>query len=467
MARKIIDPDEIFWDKQHQNILLKNDNKFDPVLYTNIFSPSAIHNYSLGIEYMKKYFLDRMPANYFNFVWVNGSHMMDDFRSFNKQHIKRETPYMAMIPSVDLEYDRENVDMYYAGPNVFLKRSNWQGSFFKDYTNNSFLHVQLRAMKMPIQYRIRLNTRAQQYDMYRRMEMMFKLGGTIKDWISTDFVLPHELTINMAYLAGFEIDKTGEIADPLKFLAYLNAHSDIPITYKFRGINGHNEYFIRMSDIYVHISTLEKLEVDDGERVGQLDINFGITMNAILTMAVPQFFVLYDQKELRYRLKVNNAERESIGIYTMAQFEIPDVNEKGWNQIINTVYQLDKDERVIDISPMYASNKTQDIMSVVNYCNKNFISPKCFIEVRVYQNKAGYYQQINIGLNYKTMEMTLTGEFDENEYIYIAIYIDMQYMNETLITLGNFYENRISDQAEASDIPGLVKEKEDKNKGVG
>ena len=82
-----------------------------------------------------KFFKPKFPKDYFKAEWVNTAHTMKDYANFSKMNIKRERPYFVVIPSVDYDYDRENIDMYYAGADTFLKRSNWQRSFFKDYDN--------------------------------------------------------------------------------------------------------------------------------------------------------------------------------------------------------------------------------------------------------------------------------------------------------------------------------------------
>ena len=91
----------------------------------------------------------------------------------------------------------------------------------------------------------------------------------------------------------------------MDFLAYMNKHSDIPVTYKFRAINGHNEYFMRLSGIYTHLNFKDKLNVEDGEREGMMDNSFDISMSFALKLPTPQFFVLYNERPIIFLKEVH------------------------------------------------------------------------------------------------------------------------------------------------------------------
>ena len=199
---------------------------------------------------------------------------------------------------------------------------------------------------------------------------------------------------------------------------------------------------MRVTDLFTHITTKDKLDVDDGEKIGQIDSNFTITMQAVLKIPVPQFFALYNEKPLPYILTTGQG---SIPLYSVGQFDIPDTNERGWEQLINTTYMLDPHETEFDISPLFKSNKTQDINKVKDFCNKNFISPKVFIDIKMYQEYAGSYREVPYGIDYDTMKVTLGQDLVEEQNLYIGIYIDKQYMNNVLTTLGEFEKTRLSD----------------------
>ena len=52
--------------------------------------PSAIHGYSLGIEYIRDWLLDTFPKDFFKTVHVGGKHVYADYRKFNR-NIQQQT----------------------------------------------------------------------------------------------------------------------------------------------------------------------------------------------------------------------------------------------------------------------------------------------------------------------------------------------------------------------------------------
>lgn len=418
-------------------------NKFAPQLYSNLIVAQESMGYSIGIQYVKKYLLDRLPKNYIQYFHLNYKHMFDDFRVFNKQNVKHEKPMCSLTPSIEYEYDRENLDMLGSDATIFLKRSNYQRSFFKDYKNKVFLGMQMHALKINFRFKVRVGTKAEQIDLFRRMELVYKIGATHAENISCDFVIPYELIRNIAGLSGFEINEKGYVVDPLDFLAYLNKHSDIPVTYKLRAINGHDEFFLRLSDIYTHLNFKNKLDVEDGECEGMMENNFDVTTEFSLRLPTPHFFVLYNEKPIMYPLEI---EKGNVLLCSLSQFVIPDTNDKGWNQVINTVYMIDDNEDIFDIHEMFLSNQTTDIRKVINYCIGHYISPKVFIDLKIYKEMAGIYVDVPCELEYRSQDEILIklGEKLKSQYLYIGIYIDMEFVNNTAVDINEFKKDRLS-----------------------
>lgn len=46
-------------------------NKFAPKLYSNLIVAQESMGYSIGIQYVKKYLLDRLPKNYIKYFYLN------------------------------------------------------------------------------------------------------------------------------------------------------------------------------------------------------------------------------------------------------------------------------------------------------------------------------------------------------------------------------------------------------------
>lgn len=445
MGRRPISPTQIQQqlDDQHSIAFPDRYGGFRVTkLHSNLMVPPHTHGYSLGIEYMKQWFLEKFPKDYFKTVHINGKHVFDDQKHFDKQRIKRECPMVAIMPTIDYDYDRENIDFYMGDPQLFLKRSNYQKSFFKDYERNLYVGMQMRALRMNFTFKVRVRTRALQTDLLRKMELAFRIGCTQQEYLSADFHIPREVLMDIAKKTGFEVTSDGkggeQVDDILAMLSYLNSHSELPIMFKMKAINQKPEFFVRVRDLPAHISCMDKISVDDGERDGHLDTNFHLEMQAILTIPVPYFFVYYSADEMIYNLPVT--KEGGLGLYSFCKYDIPMENDRGWGQLAVTSYQCDEGEQEIDMSPIFKGNGNLHI--VMENSLKNFISPAGYIEILAFHTN-DVAMLVKCRMDYETLTLHLLEPMKE-ENINIVIYGDKEYINDTIISLQNYHKNRIS-----------------------
>ena len=276
-------------------------------LNSDISIPSTIHGYSIGIEYMKKWFLDKFDKDYFKTIFIDGKSVFDDYRRLSRKELLTiEKPAVSIKSVLDVDYNRDFVDMYPGGLKNFARRTcTYDKAFFSDYESNTYLGMHLRLMKINFNFRVRVKTRAQQIDVFEFMKIAFKNGSTDTDYVDMDFHVPKEIIICIAKDNGYEVDENGKVKNVIGFLKYLNTHSSLPFMYKLRTINGNNEFFIKASHLFMHINCSDPLSLDDGERQGQLDNNFHIDMNCELKLPVPQFYAYYTDHtiELEKKLK--------------------------------------------------------------------------------------------------------------------------------------------------------------------
>lgn len=431
-------------DRVHQMRLRKKHGEYRVKrLHADLAVPSYVHGYSLAIEFMRHWFLERFDKNYFNTVYINGKHVLDDFKNFNRDVIKKQKPMLAITPTVEYDHDREAIDLYMADPSLFLRRSNYQQSFFKDPERDQYLGFQFQTLKMNFNFKIRVSTRAQQLDLFKKMELRFRLGATQREYISADFHIPKDILLNIADKAGFEVDYENKtIKNVLQFVAYLNRYSDLPIIFKMRAINQKPEFFVRVRDLYAHISCLEKISLDDGERDGMLDTNFHLEFGAILTIPIPHFYVYYSQEDLKGSTTLHDETGVEVGLYSFNDFEIPEKNALGWYQVALSSYLCDKGEKFIDMKEVFSGNTNLDI--VMKYNLKHFISPQSFIDIQVFRNDDRALK-VKTKMDYETKRLNFLEDMD-NEVVYIAIYADRQYINETIINLQELRKSRIKTQ---------------------
>ena len=177
-------------------------------LYRSLAVPSYSHAYSICIEYYYKWFASKFRNDYFRGgIYIDGKHVLDEYKQLNLSTVKRENPRARIVPTLDMDYDRDDIDNYLASPDIYLRRSRYQDSFFKDYGRGLFLSLQMKALRMNFNAKVRVNTKAEQLDLWHYMQLNFRNGATMFEYLSIDFHVPKSIILNIAEQAGFEVDK--------------------------------------------------------------------------------------------------------------------------------------------------------------------------------------------------------------------------------------------------------------------
>lgn len=428
-------------------------------LHESISIPSKVHAYSLGVEYMRNWFINKFDEffgkDYFKTVYINGKYIFDDYRRFNRTElVKVEKPALSITPTVEYDYNRDMVDLRYGGLDVLTRRSRFnKNMILHDYDNNYFLQMFMESVKINFVFKVRVSTRAQQLEMFNFMKFAFRVGSTQKSFVTYDFHLPYEAMLNMASHAGFDIisPTTGNkkqdrmrINNIAGFLQYLNTHSLYPISYKMRTVNGNGEFFVRVPNNCTHISNLDSLSVDDGEREDQLDNNFHIEMNSTLSIPCPQEYIYYSSEALNMAYK----ELDSIaGLYSIRALTPPNKDENGWDQYLSTEY-VDDEQLVseIDITELVDNS---DLYRVIRYnIDSLHVSPSIFVNVKLFNNQ---HEKI-IQMDWENMTIKMKEPKMKSEYSQITLYVDLEYMNNQIAILDNIDSNRMEVKPANNDV---------------
>lgn len=406
-------------------------------LNSDISVPSTIHGYSIGVEYIKQWFLDKFDKDYFKTIFVAGKSVFDDYRRLSKTELLAvEKPALSINPSLDIEYNRDFVDMYPGGMKNFARRTcTYDKAFFSDYDSNNYLAMHLRLMRININFRIRVKTRAQQIDLYEYMRIAFKIGSSHKEFKDIDFHVPKEIIICIAKDSGFEVDANGKVLDVIGFLQYLNSHSGLPFMYKLRTINGNNEFFIKASHLCMHVLCTDSMSIDDGERQGQLDNNFHIDMNCVLTLPVPQFYAYYTDHTIELEKKL---KRDLLGLYNLSDvYQVPEMNDKKWEILIKTDWV--NDTKYLDSIEFKELLERPELQTVLAHTFKTGLSPSIFLDIQLYNN----FKNIPITIDWETFTINVKSALD-NKQSTIVIYADRGYINEQLLVINKMYDSRIN-----------------------
>lgn len=412
--------------------------------YKSMAIPSTIHSYSVCLEYLRKWFLSRFAPGFFgdndeNFH-LSGRHAFDDFRrsllggdNVKDELLKSSSATATLSYQFELEYDRDTVDMYPFGLEMYLRRHNTTESpFFTDTNNSMYLAHDFEVLRGQFNFRIKFKTRALQVDMYKYCKIAFRIGATQGEYIDYDQHIPYSLMTQVAKDAGFQV-VNGKIIDIVSFLRYLNMNSIAPIMYKFRNINGNDEFFIRIKHVYVHIA-IPEIDYDDGEKEGHSTSRYCINFTATVRFPATKcyiYFSKYAHTEIQLKEEVPN----TVCFSTIRMIDAPDYNERRWKKIISTEYEDDIVKDDITQIDMTQLLYTGDLGKVIKHTTDVRLSPELFLELKFFNN--GEY--IPFAMNWQTgvasssVPLTSTRSF-------IVVYADMDYVNQQVLTIEKINE---------------------------
>lgn len=430
MGKTIVSPYQIFHNKSVPDIRL---NKY-------ISIPSTVHGYSLAIQYMRDWIVDSYPKNFWQTIHVGGKHVYADYREFKKIQQQVEKPAVAILPGLNTEYNRENIDLIQGGLDIYTRRSpHYDDRFFSDKANNLHIGIMFKELEMPFQIRMRVKTKPQQLDLLEYTRINCRIGSTQTHFVDMDCHVPYDIIMSLAMDAGFEViqDNNGvyRVADLVSFLNYLNSHSKLPFLYKLRTVNGKCEFFVRIKHCYLRISCLEGITVDDGERSGSLDSNFHIEFNPTLYFSVPSIYSYYSMAEHR----IMNKEIGDIkAMYQIISVKPPETNEKGWGQYLTTQW-IDDSKHISEIqfSELLGNG---DLQRVMKHVVSTGLSPAMFMDVKLYNGQ----QEIPIYIEWEDFKIKVNRDMKEKDSD-IAIYADLAFINNILLYLDGAENNRIKE----------------------
>ena len=105
-TKKVTIHDFPFIDVKTQNDPFKVVREHRSKMKSQLVTPSRNHSYSLCIEYVKEWFDSAFYDNFFKSKYINGSHVIDQFRRLTREQLlKRNTPCYTITPSIDYDYN--------------------------------------------------------------------------------------------------------------------------------------------------------------------------------------------------------------------------------------------------------------------------------------------------------------------------------------------------------------------------
>jgi len=412
--------------------------------------PSITNGYSIGVGYLKDWFFDKIQDSTFHFKYfsIDEANYNSAFdRSEMYKNIKIQKPSLMILPKIDYQWNREGIDHTLYGSHRFLQYNGYDRAFFKDPIHNIFLGMETEILRIGFSLRSRLESRPQQIDLMKKINLNCRMGSTETNYIDMDFHIPYDIICQVAKDVGFKVIEykdeekyeAPKIEDIQGLVAYLNTHSQYPILYKYRRLTGKFEFFMRMNNMYVHLDCRDELDLDDGEQVEQTKTNYIIEQRVGLDIVVPKFYAYYSRN--KHEIKQSTSFKYTSHVANIQLPDIPDVNDKGWNKY----YEVDIEEDDLK-KPLHLefeglfnddSEEIELIKKIIDHNNECLISPSIFIELKLFNDG----QEINYTIDWKNF--TLESENILNScFTHLLMYIDRKYLNEYKINMDNLSDDR-------------------------
>lgn len=358
-------------------------------MHSALFLPGRVDGVSLCTEFMYRWFMNKFGGegeHFFHAVNLDGADPASYLKKWTlKDWIKRPRPKLSIIPKADIEFNRDYLDDDYNDIMSYINRHRGKETFFEDSRNGIKIGLISRLNKVDFTFKINVEQRPQQLDLYDHIFMSCRVGKTLTLYTGVDFLVPNKLIKRIAKDMHFEVDESGMPKDYVAFLEYLNKWSDIPFLYKIRHVTHAFEFYIRLDKVMVHIRDIE-MEIDDGETEGMLQANYGIEMRCSVRFPSPKLFVMYSFDEFS-TMVYRDTIKDELYATDLVLANIPTRNAKDWPIYVDGTYENDNDGECIHASliELFKSSKpTNDILETVEYCKKRGLDPGVFIDIKVF-----------------------------------------------------------------------------------
>lgn len=410
------------------------------LLNSSVLLPSQHQAYNLCVEFARDWFLEKFNKDFFTNVYIDGKMAFDEFRKFSiiDDKLVRENPLLAITPEINIEHNRDWVDTAPEMP-LNMRRSRMDGTFFNDNERHIHALLAFKTILMNFTFRIRLDTRAEQLDMIEFIKLNHRAGFTESKYMDMDIHVPKQLIAQIAIDAGFEVDENYDIKNPVAMLNYLNSHSYIPFIYKLRCANGNKEFFLKVPNCYVHLKT-DMPSKDDGERSGVVTRNYNIEVQTEIEMTAPLLYTYYSEFKYKHVLTDKCCKDGMISVMKSVVTEIPEKNCNGWDLYTKVEYMNDEIDLntciTIDFKEFFEGS---DLNQIINYTKDCFINPAVFMDFRLFNNGVS----IPYAIDWVTLKCTTQVPI-KNQITVIAIYVDKNYINDSIININNNEDERIT-----------------------
>ena len=413
-------------------------------LKTNLLTPSKNQSYSCCIEYILKWFYSKFPDNFFKQKHIELEHMLNQrIRYTTRELMTTDKPAVSIRASLDHSFNREMLDQYNWGANLYSNLAHYRDAFFKDVDKKLFISMNLEILMMNFSFRLLFAEQAIQIDVGQRCALVFRALATQKFYVDVDYHIPDELLVQLAEdTNNFVCPCTGNIRDAEAFVRYFNQRSSLALYYKFDPSKHKMQYFLRVPRCLVHIKTNE-IQLDEGQRSGNLMNNYSVSFECQVRFPSPKFYAYYSIHERKSMVCATKLDENSFGIIVSSLAKVPEKNEKGWSRKVETLYRF-QDKEVEDIKnkklmSIEFKDLIGDLRDAIDMTKSLAISPEIFLDMRVYN----MFRRVSITIDWINYKIQFNEPISSAECC-IVLYIDGNYYADTMNVVKEYSKTRIS-----------------------
>ena len=410
---------------------------------TNLLTPSTNDIYSCAVEYITAWFLNKFPENFFKSRYIESTNIFHEQRSWKKKDfLSIPKPACSVTVRRDEQYDREKLDYYPFGANLYHNKASFRDAFFVDRDNSLYISLAPRMLLLNFTFRILVPEFGLQQDIADMCRLAFRANGTQKRYTDVDFHVPIELLTQLSDDTGHCVCPcSGKIADTVEFIHYFNMHSVLPLYYKLNTATQTMRFYLKMPKCLVHIRTGE-VATDEGQRQGQLMNNFTIQFECQVRFPAPMFYAYYSIIARENIKCISKIDTNSFIVSTASLAGIPPKNDKGWPWVGQTIYDFEREQEKDILAGKLMKIKFDPIMTnfmdAIESTKSMAISPSVFLEIKVF---AGY-KIVKTEVNWTTMEISFLEPLPSG-HVYIIIYMDNSYYHEQINGLKEYEKHRV------------------------
>lgn len=412
-------------------------------LKTNLITPDLSQAYSLAIQYMTNWFYSKFPKDFFKHKYLDASHVMDQFSHIpTRELIKNPKPSAHISIDDDTDHNRNNVDLHNLGQTLYNNRCRYKDAFFIDREKHLYISLCFMQMKLNFGFNIKVNTKSVQDHVWSISEMAFRAGGSQKHYLDVDYPISPELIGQLA--CDLHMCNENGKFDVREMLSYFNKHSTLALLYKFNPATHNMEFFLKIPKVLIHIKT-SRVQKSQGQVRDMIYTDYTVRFDCEVLFPAIKFFAYYSLHQWQHIKSYTRLDAQSFLFGVTNLCNIPTTDEHGWQWDIRVPYNLSTKEELdafknkelisIDIDPLFQND---GIRRAIEYTKSIALSPDAFINIMAFN----YLHYIPISINWNCMKVNFVEPLDSTE-IHFIIYIDKDYLHNTLSIIREYAETRI------------------------